>query len=112
MKLTSRRSVLVLAAAMPAIITAKAHSGCEDIALLRLGEQFNALAAHLDHAIEHELNIDWVKLEEFSRIEAEIVQTPATTLEGLCVKSRAACWALLGYLEQCYKSNTYERMAL
>ena len=52
------------------------------------------MAAKLDRAIEHGLNIDWSDLEDFGRIVDEIVVTPATTIEGLCVKARVRCWAL------------------
>jgi hypothetical protein len=113
MKLTSRRSVLVLAAGMPAIIKARgAQSSPKDIDLLQLGEQFDALSAQVDHAIEHSLDIEWVTLEELSRVEAEILRRPATTIEGLSTKARVACWALLGDLDDSEQSNAYERVAL
>jgi hypothetical protein len=113
MKLTSRRSVLVLAAGMPAIITAKGvQSPPKDIDLLRLGDRFDALAAQVDHAIEHALDIEWVTLEELGRVEAEILRRPATTIEGLSTKARVACWAVLGDLDDSEQSNAYERVAL
>lgn len=77
MKLTSRRSVLVLAAGMPAIIKARgAQSSPKDIDLLQLGEQFDVLAAHLDHAIEHRLHVDWAHLEELSRVKPKSCKCP------------------------------------
>jgi|SRR4029450_7525283 endonuclease/exonuclease/phosphatase family metal-dependent hydrolase len=112
MKLTSRRSVLVLAAGMPAIIKARgAQSSPKDIDLLQLGEQFDVLAAHLDHAIEHRLHVDWAHLEELSRVEAEILQMPALSMEGFYTKARVACWATLGDLEERDQADAYERMA-
>jgi hypothetical protein len=64
--------------------------------LLALGERFDALAAQIDHAIEHGLDITWETLEQFGCINAAIVATPATTMQGLYVKARAGCWDLLG----------------
>jgi hypothetical protein len=57
------------------------------------------VAAKLDRATEHGRNIDWSDLKEFGRIVDEIVVTPATTIEGLCVKARVGCWGLLGDLD-------------
>ena len=57
------------------------------------------MAAKLDLAIDHGPNIDWSDLKEFGRIVDQIVVTPATTIEGLCVKARVGCWGLLGDLD-------------
>jgi hypothetical protein len=51
-------------------------------------------------------------LDRYGWIEAEIVATSATTIEGLRVKARAACWALLGDLDPAGESTTDKRMAL
>jgi hypothetical protein len=97
MKQFSRRSALFSAAMIPAIAVSRpAQTGAADTVLVALGHRFDALAAQLDHAVEQ---IEWETLEEISRIETQIVATPATTIEGLCVKARAGCWALLGDLD-------------
>ena len=75
------------------------HVEAADFELTGLGRQFDAVAAKLDRAIEHGLNIDWSDLKEFGRIVDEIVVTPATTIEGLCVKARVGCWGSLGDLD-------------
>ena len=81
-----------------------------DIVLLALGQRFDALAAQIDHAIEHGLDIAWETLEEFDRIDAAIVATPATTMEGLFVKARAGCWALLGDFDSADQSASGARV--
>ena len=40
------------------------------------------------------------------------VATPATTMEGLYVKARAGCWALLGDLDADEHASADQRMAL
>jgi hypothetical protein len=110
MKQLSRRAALISAAFIPAVAAAETVKA--DSTLLALGRRFDALASELDHATEHGPNIAWNKLEEFSRIETQIVATPATTIEGFCVKARAVCWALLGDLDASDRSTADERMAL
>ena len=97
MKKISRRSALFSAALLSVLGPTGAEAG--DFKLIGLGRQFDAVAAKLDRAIEHGLNIDWSDLKEFGRIVDEIVVTPATTIEGLCVKARVGCWGLLGDLD-------------
>lgn len=109
MKPISRRSVLLSAAVIPASSMSKsAQTPATDHILFALGRKFDALTEKLDG----DLNMPWETLEEFSRIEAQILATSATTLEGLCVKARAACWALLGDLDSNEQSTTDKRMAL
>ena len=95
MKKLSRRSALFSAGLLALLGPAEAA----DFELTGLGRQFDAVAAKLDRAIEHGLNIDWSDLKEFGRIVDEIVAMPATTIEGLCVKARVGCWARLGDLD-------------
>lgn len=113
MKSISRRSALCSVTMLQLLVApAEAEKYATDITLVRLGRRFDALAAQLDHAIEHGLDTDWAALCEFSEIETEICATAATTIEGLYVKARAVCWALLGDLEYCERSPANERMAL
>jgi len=93
----SRRSALFSAGLLSFL--GPAHAEAADRELTGLGRQFDAVAAKLDRAIEHGLNIDWSDLKEFGRIVDEIIVTPATTIEGLCVKARVGCWARLGDLD-------------
>jgi hypothetical protein len=79
--------------------------------LVVLGRQFESLATQIDHAIEDGTEIAWEVLHQLDGVEAEIVATPATTIDGLCVKARAACWALLGDLDPAGQSTTDKRMA-
>src|SRR6478735_1634037 len=97
MKKLSRRSALFSAGLLS--LLGQTHAEASDRELTGLGRQFDAVAAKLDRAIEHGLTIDWSDLKEFGRIVDEIVVTPATTIEGLCVKARVGCWGLLGDLD-------------
>jgi len=113
MKQISRRSALLSAAIIPAAAISKhTHAAETDRVLVALGHRFDVLATQLDHAIEHGLDTDWNALYEFGEINDEICATAATTIEGLCVKARAVCWALLGDLEYCEPSPVNERMGL
>src|SRR5262245_25457750 len=113
MNSVSRRSILFSGAVMPAMLVPKeGHTVRKDTALLQLGYQFDALAAQLDYAIEQKLDIESVNLEKFSQVQADIIQTSATAMEGLCVKARVACWAMLGDLNQTDHSSAFEQMAL
>ena len=109
----SRRSILGSLAVSPVLasptLTTEASAGAH---LLALARQFDALAAQIDYAIENGSDIAQDILYQFSHIEAEIVATPATTIDGLRVKARAACWALLGDLDSADQSTTDKRMAL
>jgi len=93
----SRRSALFSAGLLSLLGPTRAEAA--DFELIGLGRQFDAVAAKLDRAVEHGLNIDWSDLENFGRIVDKIVVTPATTIEGLCVKARVGCWGLLGDLD-------------
>jgi hypothetical protein len=83
-----------------------------DRKLMVLGRRFDSLASEIDGAIEYGSYPRQNTLEELSRVESEIVATPATTISGLRVKARAACWALLGDLQPEGESTTDKRMAL
>jgi hypothetical protein len=59
-------------------------------------------------------NIDFDNglLEQLDRLGSEMATTQASTMQGLCVKARAACWALLGDLDEPGDTTTDRRMAL
>ena len=99
MKRISRRDLFSLAAlfSIPALPTTDTDGA--DFEIIGLGRRFDAMAAKLDLAIDRGSNIDWSDLKEFGRTVDEIVVTPATTIEGLCVKARVGCWGLLGDLD-------------
>ena len=111
MKKISRRSALFSAGLLSLLGPTRAETA--DFELIGLGRQFDAVAAKLDRAIEHGLNIDWSDLKEFGGIVDEIVAMPATTIEGLCVKARVGCWGLLGDLDDPgEKATADERITL
>ena len=113
MKLISRRSALCSVAMLPLMVTSAEAQKCAfDIGLIRLGRRFDAIAAQLDHAIEHGLDTDWDTLYEFGCVHDEIVAARATTMEGLCVKARVACWARLGDLDAGEQCTAEDRVAL
>jgi hypothetical protein len=105
----SRRSALGSLVVSPLVVTSTpAASIRSDTVLLELGRRFAAMATKLDNDID----VSWEMLEEFNEVEAQIIATAATTLEGLSVKARVTCWALLGDLDPNEQSTTNERMAL
>jgi hypothetical protein len=111
-KQLSRRFALFSAAIFPAVAMSRYAGSAEaDPVLLALGRRFDAITAQLDHAIEHGLSVEWQALEEFGQIETQIFATPATTLEGFCVKARVGCWALLGDFDSADQSADGARMA-
>jgi hypothetical protein len=68
-------------------------------------------AAEIDRTVEGLSDLTQETMDAFDRIEAEIIATPATTIEDLRVKARAACWALLGDLDS-REHSADKRMAL
>ena len=76
------------------------HQG--ETELLALGHEFDAVTAAIDAAIEDASSPPAVMttlLERLGHLDAAIVATSARTMEGFCVKARAASWALLGDLD-------------
>jgi hypothetical protein len=70
-----------------------------DVQLKDLGFEFDKLAARLD-TYDSCLG----DLELFEKLFDDICSTPATTIEGLCVKARVGCWTLLGDFDSASKS--------
>ena len=96
----SRRTIVASLAIAPALSTsaAMAETTSPDAELIALGCQFDAVTAAIDDAFEGRAELT-NELERLGSLEAARVARPAKTREGLCVKARAACWALLGDLE-------------
>ena len=99
MKRISRRDLFSLAASSSIPALPPTDTDGADFEIIGLGRRFDAMAAKLDFAIDRGSNIDWSDLKEFGRTVDQIVVTPATTIEGLCVKARVGCWGLLGDLD-------------
>jgi hypothetical protein len=91
--------------AIGAATLASAPGQHPDAELIDLGRQFEEVAAALDGD-----NAE-AELDRLAVIEPTIVAMPATTLEGIRVKARAACWALSGDLNP-NGPTTDVRMAL
>lgn len=109
----SRRSIFASLALSPALASPRLSNVAScDASLLVLGRQFDVFAAQIDHAIEHGFDIEQDVLDHFCRIEGEIIAFPAITIDGLRVKARAACWALLGDLDSADQTTTDKRMAV
>jgi hypothetical protein len=108
----SRRSILaLLASCRPAAASAlSAEASSADAELIALGCRFDLLTSQIDRAIECGSDIGWEVLHRFDGIESEIVATQARTIDGLRVKARAACWALLGDFDSADQSTTDKRM--
>ena len=109
MNMFSRRSAFRSIAALPLVVTSiPAANIRSDEALIGLGQRFIALASKLDNDVD----VTWDLLQEFNEVEAQIIGTPATTLDGLSVKARVTCWALLGDLDSSEGAPANERMML
>ena len=109
----SRRAIMASLAIVPAFSTSVAFAkpAPYDAELISLGRQFDAIAAAIDDVIEGRGKLT-NEIEMLGSIETAITATPAKTMEGLCVKARAACWALLGDLELTEESTLDRRMGL
>ena len=105
-KLSRRAAVATIAAAAP--VVARAATTCADAELIELGRQFNEIIA----AIDRDCCLSDQFFNRLAVVEPAIVNTPATSIEGLRVKARAACWALLGDLDPTGEDSTNRRMAL
>jgi hypothetical protein len=110
----SRRAALGSLAASSLFPVSKpvAAPSSADAQLVSLGRDFDAAAAKLDHAIANGGDPHWEVLDELAILDAEIAATQAFAMEGLRVKARAACWALLGDLDPAGQLTTDKRMAL
>ena len=110
----SRRAVVGSLAAspiMPACIAA-AESSLGDARLSELGRQFDQLVDHFDTPGKSAECFTEEFFARLDRVEAEILSTPARSIQGYRVKARAACWALLGDIDPHSGSTTDRRMAL
>jgi hypothetical protein len=94
----SRRALLAGLVGVPAAQFATRATTSDDAKLIGLGRTFDTLAAEIYHAIELGLDIAMDVLEQFGRVGAEILTIQAKTIDGLSMKARAVCWALLGDL--------------
>jgi hypothetical protein len=107
-----RAAVGSFAALVLSVSTLPAAASSTDAHLLLLGRDFDAVTARLDHAIASGTDFDDDLLQQLDHLSAEIANTQASTMEGLCVKARAACWASLGDLDDPADSTTDRRMAI
>jgi len=103
----SRRAALFLVGMLPSLPQLRAGS-----LLVSLGHQFDEITARLDDAMDNGQDISSGSLFELTRIEEQILNKPATTIEEFCVKARVACWALLGDLDHADNSTADSRAAL
>jgi hypothetical protein len=105
----TRRAVVAGVAGAPALLPAVVSAGePPDARLIELGRRFQTIVQGLE-------DCEWSDdslLDNLDAVEDEILRIHATTMEGLFVKARAACWALLGDLDFPAKSTTNARMSL
>jgi hypothetical protein len=113
-KFLSRRELVAALAVPPMapLATIEPNTSASDAQLIALGRQFDNVTAQVDNAIDEKLDIADDVLDQLGRIEAKITATPALTIDGLRVKARAACWALLGDLDDGDPSTMDKRIAL
>ena len=91
----SRRSVVVAALVSASPIPLQARDEEADNELLALGARFDELS----RALDEDARTSDVTLAEFEEVIEAILKEEAASMQGLVVKARAACWALLGDLE-------------
>lgn len=108
----SRRSLMARVFVTPALCQSMASANSADEMLARLGCKFEHLATEFDHCVANGADLTDRLFEELGRVESEILSIQATTIEGLRVKARAACWALLGDIDPAAGQTTDARMAL
>jgi len=108
----SRRALLAGLATVPVAQFSAGAMAIDDAKLTILGGKFDALAAEIDRSIEFGPDVAMDALDQFSHITAEILTIQAKTIEGLSVKARAACWALLGDLDPADDVTLDKSMAL
>lgn len=110
---TSRRSLVAGLAIAPTLCASTvSYASPSDRALIELGARFNSVTASLDHYIDNGMDVPMSELEQLGSIESEILSLQATTIDGLRVKARAACWTLLGDIDPTAGQTTDARMAL
>lgn len=78
-----------------------------DAELIALGRQFDDLAELVDRT-----GYITDVYAQFDAVEKAIVTQEATTMAGLSVKARAACWAVLGDFDPLNQPTTDRRMAM
>jgi hypothetical protein len=109
MRLFSRRRAIISDATSFFVARPmRPNSTKPDAELVALGSDFDTVAARLDNGPS--LDSDFAN--EFDRLEREILASSATTLEGLFVKAKIGCWALLGDFEPKLQSSTLDQVAL
>lgn len=110
----SRRTVVSTLVVSPMIPTACFSKAIDssDAVLIELGRQFDRFAAQIDQVIDGKLELVELTFNQLNLIQAQILSAQATTIDGLRVKARAACWARLGDLDDASNSTTDDRMAL
>jgi hypothetical protein len=108
----SRRAAFGSLMASSLLVMPASASSSTDAHLLALGLNFDEATAKFDQAIADGCVLDWPVLDELRRLDVEIAATQASTVEGLRVKARAACWALLGDLDPLGEPTLDTRMAL
>ena len=106
----TRRAVVAGVAGAPALLPAVVSAAeLPDARLIELGRQFQTIVQGLEDCAWSDDSL----LDSLDAVESEILRIHATTMEGLFVKARAACWALLGDLYgPAKKSTTDARMSL
>lgn len=108
----SRRALLAGLAIVPLSQCSTEAMATDDAKLIILGRKLASVAAEIDHSIERGPDIAVDAFEQFSHITAEILTIQAKTIDGLGVKARAACWALLGDLDPADDLTLDKSMAL
>lgn len=94
----SRRAVVGGVATLALMPLANGEASIVDGRLAILGREFDNLSAKFDRSIEQDIILTDELGNRFGEVLDEIEATPATTIEGLSVKARVACWCLLGDL--------------
>jgi hypothetical protein len=109
---TTRRQLLFSAGAAAVMLPIQPVAAAADWHLLEIGREFDFISSRLDHCIEQRADLPDDLIERLGPLLAGLEQIQATTMDGLFVKARAACWDLHGDFTVSDNSSFSERVSL
>jgi hypothetical protein len=108
----TRRQLLLSAGAAAALLPVNFAGVTADWQLVAIGREFDLVSSQLDYRIEQRAELPDDLFERLGTLLAGLEQVQATTMDGLFVKARAACWDLRGDFTVSDNSSFSERMSL
>ena len=109
---TTRRQLLLSAGTAAAMLPIIPVGAATDWQLLEIGREFDFVSTRLDLCIEQRAELPDYLIGRLGPLLTGLEQIQATTMDGLFVKARAACWDLRGDFTVDDSSSFSERMSL